>query len=180
MKDPATVGFCIICILYLIKLLLDSPRVEEEEGMLAPLGKVGDKLKKAVNKTGDWVKDAANTVADTAVNAYEKTIGRIPVIKVGPVDRLQCGPNEEKNGLLCYPKCKAGYHNVGCCTCSIDCPPGFNDYGIGCSKPSYDRGAGRSDITVKTKDTYGRGAGELAKFDMYKRKRNVPFSTKKN
>ncbi|KAG5185029.1 hypothetical protein JKP88DRAFT_155428, partial [Tribonema minus] len=48
----------------------------------------------------------------------------------------------EKNGALWYPKCKAGYHNVGCCTCSPDCPASYKDYGVGCSPPVKSRGVG--------------------------------------
>ncbi|EGR31648.1 hypothetical protein IMG5_105320 [Ichthyophthirius multifiliis] len=49
----------------------------------------------------------------------------------------------EQNGLVIYPKCKKGYHNVGCCICTIDCPEGSTDIGISCKKP----------------ETYGRGFG---------------------
>jgi len=35
-------------------------------------------------------------------------------------DRLQCNADEDKDGLLCYPKCKSGYHAVGCCLCEPD------------------------------------------------------------
>ncbi len=48
----------------------------------------------------------------------------------------------EKYGEIIYPKCKPGYHAVGCCVCSPDCPPGWTDTGTGCTKPSYGRGAG--------------------------------------
>lgn len=48
----------------------------------------------------------------------------------------------EKSGALWYPKCKPGFHPVGCCVCSPDCPSGYNDTGTGCAKPSYGRGAG--------------------------------------
>jgi hypothetical protein len=48
----------------------------------------------------------------------------------------------EKNGLLYYPKCRAEYHNVGCCICSPICPEGMTDIGISCQKKSYGRGAG--------------------------------------
>ena len=54
-----------------------------------------------------------------------------------------CRSSEDVNGLLCYPKCRAGFHNVGCCICSPDCPSGFTDIGVSCAKPSYGRGAGR-------------------------------------
>lgn len=48
----------------------------------------------------------------------------------------------EKNGLIWYPKCKNGFHNVACCVCSADCPAGMTDIGISCQKSSYGRGAG--------------------------------------
>jgi len=49
----------------------------------------------------------------------------------------------EKWGLIMYPKCKPGYHNVGCCMCSRDCPAGWTDIGVSCLKPStYGRGVG--------------------------------------
>ncbi len=47
--------------------------------------------------------------------------------------------NCEKWGLLWYPKCPQGYHTVGCCLCSPDCPPGLKDDGQQCSKTSYSR-----------------------------------------
>jgi hypothetical protein len=54
-----------------------------------------------------------------------------------------CRSDEELNGGLCYPKCRAGYHAVGCCICSPDCPAGFGaDIGISCTKKAEGRGAG--------------------------------------
>lgn len=50
--------------------------------------------------------------------------------------------NCEKWGAIIYPKCRKGFHNVGCCVCSPDCPAGYNDTGTGCAKPTYGRGAG--------------------------------------
>ncbi len=41
----------------------------------------------------------------------------------------------EKNGAIVYPKCKPGYFNVGCCTCSPKCPANMKDIGISCHKP---------------------------------------------
>ncbi len=49
----------------------------------------------------------------------------------------------ETDGAIVYPKCKAGFHKVGCCVCSPDCPKDFADTGTGCTKPSYGRGAGK-------------------------------------
>ncbi|KAL4446396.1 hypothetical protein ABPG74_001137 [Tetrahymena malaccensis] len=48
----------------------------------------------------------------------------------------------EQNGLVIYPKCKQGFHNVGCCICSPDCPSGTTDIGVSCTKPVYGRGFG--------------------------------------
>jgi len=48
----------------------------------------------------------------------------------------------EEYGLVVYPKCKPGYHNVGCCICSPDCPNGMSDLGISCGKQTYGRGTG--------------------------------------
>jgi len=48
----------------------------------------------------------------------------------------------EKKGLLWYPKCKKGFHSVGCCICSAKCTLGMHDIGISCAKKSYGRGAG--------------------------------------
>lgn len=40
----------------------------------------------------------------------------------------------EKSGLVVYPKCRAGFHPVGCCVCSPDCPDGMTDIGVSCTK----------------------------------------------
>lgn len=48
----------------------------------------------------------------------------------------------EKWGLMWYPKCKTNFHNVACCICSPDCPPGMTDIGISCAKGTYGRGFG--------------------------------------
>jgi hypothetical protein len=51
--------------------------------------------------------------------------------------------NCEKNGLVVYPKCRAGFHAVGCCVCSPDCPAGMKDIGVSCQKQSSGRGVGK-------------------------------------
>lgn len=53
--------------------------------------------------------------------------------------RGQC----EQNGLIIYPKCRSGFHAVGCCVCSPNCPAGMSDIGVSCAKQSYGRGAGK-------------------------------------
>ena len=54
-----------------------------------------------------------------------------------------CRQSEERNGGLCYPRCRAGFHAFGCCVCSPDCPEGMADIGVSCQKESYGRGVGR-------------------------------------
>jgi hypothetical protein len=41
----------------------------------------------------------------------------------------------EQIGLLFYPNCKPGFHSSGCCTCSPDCPAGWEDAHDSCLKP---------------------------------------------
>ena len=48
----------------------------------------------------------------------------------------------EKSGLIWYPRCKSGFHAVGCCVCSPDCPTGTTDTGATCTKNTHGRGAG--------------------------------------
>ncbi|RHY20596.1 hypothetical protein DYB32_009998 [Aphanomyces invadans] len=50
----------------------------------------------------------------------------------------------EKNGLMWYPQCKDGFHPVGCCICSPDCPDGTTDDGAFCRKDWYSVGVGVS------------------------------------
>ncbi|XP_045197915.2 uncharacterized protein LOC123552364 [Mercenaria mercenaria] len=38
-------------------------------------------------------------------------------IKVTLFQRYRCHSDEERNGALCYPKCKEGYYASGCCIC---------------------------------------------------------------
>ena len=63
---------------------------------------------------------------------------------------LGCRQGEERNGLLCYPKCSKGFYGVGP-VCWEACPGGFRDHGASCYKSitnwffkkSRGRGAGR-------------------------------------
>lgn len=43
----------------------------------------------------------------------------------------------DTEGAVVYPKCKANFHAVGCCTCSPDCPVGMTDIGVSCAKKTY-------------------------------------------
>ena len=54
----------------------------------------------------------------------------------------KCPSNKEKNGLLCYPKCKSGYKGADP-VCWQSCPSSFKNHGAFCLKPKpYGRGAG--------------------------------------
>ncbi len=48
----------------------------------------------------------------------------------------------ERHGGIYYPRCRSGFHAVGCCICTPNCPSGMRDTGTGCAKQSYTRGAG--------------------------------------
>jgi len=58
----------------------------------------------------------------------------------------------EKWGLIWYPRCRANFHNVGCCICSPNCPAGMTDIGISCAKKTYDRGVGKLPICAPDED----------------------------
>ena len=53
----------------------------------------------------------------------------------------RCPPDKDRGSaagsLLCYPKCKPGFHPFGCCICSPDCPEGFTDDGATCRRPGW-------------------------------------------
>lgn len=46
----------------------------------------------------------------------------------------------EMYGAIAYPRCRAGFHPVGCCICSPDCPSGTTDTGASCTKSTANRG----------------------------------------
>ena len=66
-------------------------------------------------------------------DSYGRGAGTIPTT---------CATTQDKDGLLCYPKCQAGYGSAGP-VCWQYCPSGFRDDGAFCAKPAaYGRGAG--------------------------------------
>lgn len=100
----------------------------------------------------------------------------------GGIDRCERGEGTqcEEWGLYYYPKCKSGFHNVGCCVCEPDGGPGIRktlfdrqycrsdeDLIAGLCypkcKPGYERLALNCQIIdsgkVVAKETYTRGAG---------------------
>lgn len=65
-------------------------------------------------------------------DSYGRGVGKIP---------SQCDLYEEKQGLLCYPKCRAGYRGV-LNVCWQNCPAGSRDDGAFCRYAEYGRGVG--------------------------------------
>lgn len=56
---------------------------------------------------------------------------------------LQCPDDLQQSGLLCYDKCPADKPNNVAGVCWPNCPNGFTDFGVGCTKPaSYGNGVG--------------------------------------
>lgn len=80
-----------------------------------------------------------------AKDSYTRTAGRA---------LSSCDSNEEKDGALCYPKCKAGYNGVGP-VCWASCPEGYKNDGATC----------RRDVIIRAKKSYGRGVGKLLRRD---------------
>lgn len=82
-----------------------------------------------------WI--ARRVAADRQPYCYRESYGR-----TAGTPLTACGANEEKNGALCYPKCRPGYSGAGP-VCWQTCPHGFKDIGVSCTKPAaYGRGTG--------------------------------------
>ena len=61
--------------------------------------------------------------------------------------------DEETNiAGLCYGKIPPGYSRKVIGTLDQDCPPGSQDFGVGCSRQSYSRGAGLIPLGIRVKD----------------------------
>ncbi len=65
---------------------------------------------------------------------------------------MGCASSEERDGALCYPKCKEGYNGVGP-VCWQKCPSGYKNDGATCRKPG----------DIFGKKSYGRGVGKVFK-----------------
>ena len=59
-----------------------------------------------------------NDCYSTWISKLETSCSGCGCIKQGT--NYSCNDDEEMSGLLCYPKCKSGYHAVGCCLCEPD------------------------------------------------------------
>lgn len=59
---------------------------------------------------------------------WGRSVGTIPTT---------CGTDQEKNGLLCYPRCQTGYSSDGVAGCIQNCPDGASNDGLFCGWASY-------------------------------------------
>jgi len=109
--------------------------------------KCGLTLKKGCSKCPDGYKNDGCTCRRNPDIVKKKSYGR----GVGKPLHT-CGADAEKDGALCYPKCKAGYDGVGP-VCWASCKPGFKNDGATCRKPG----------DIDAKKSYGRGAGWLTR-----------------
>ncbi len=76
------------------------------------------------NSVNHWI--AERVAAKQQSFCYKQSYGR----GVG-VPLSTCDDNQQKNGLLCYPDCKAGYGGAGP-VCWQECPSGYTDTGAFC------------------------------------------------
>jgi hypothetical protein len=51
-----------------------------------------------------------------------------------------CGSDQDKDGALCYPKCRTGFYGVGP-VCYASCPSGWDDQGLVCAAHTYAPGS---------------------------------------
>lgn len=71
-------------------------------------------------------------------SSYGRGVGYTRIDKCKQENPSGC----ERWGLLFYPICSNGFHNVACCVCSPNCPEGMSDIGISCAKKTHGRGVG--------------------------------------
>jgi len=65
-----------------------------------------------------WIGKLVSAIKDT----YGRGVGTVPT---------RCGPDKEKKGALCYPKCRDGYKSSAL-ECEGTCPPGSRNTGLTC------------------------------------------------
>lgn len=76
----------------------------------------------------------------TKTAPYSVGVGRVSENLCKSNSKFESGCHEVVG--LWYPKCKAGYLNVGGSTCSPECPSGWSDTGLSCKRPNVLRSAG--------------------------------------
>jgi hypothetical protein len=65
-------------------------------------------------------------------DSFTRGVGKVP---------QGCAPDQDRIGLLCYPKCPQGMSRFGF-DCHSDCPSGWSNQGLFCRNSEYGRGAG--------------------------------------
>jgi hypothetical protein len=63
----------------------------------------------------------------------------------------------EQDGLIFYPRCRAGFHAFACCVCTPDCPAGMTDIGVSCQKQSTWRAVGTVPTVCAAGEEYDTG-----------------------
>ena len=104
-----------------------------------------------VARTEERTEEQEKFVGETTFcwkDSYGRGVGKIPG---------KCAPNEDRIGLLCYPKCHTYDYTTSAgrsvrfsrfgFDCHQRCPSGFSNQGLYCRKAEYGRGAGRSPCT---------------------------------
>jgi hypothetical protein len=91
----------------------------------------GDSM--AINTGGSDGSSGGGTIgpAVITVGTSERGVG-VPV--------STCSSDQDKDGALCYPKCRSGYYGVGP-VCYASCPSGWDDQGLVCAAHSYAPGS---------------------------------------
>jgi hypothetical protein len=69
---------------------------------------------------------------------YGRGIGTVP---------NSCADDEDKNGALCYPKCREGYHGIGP-VCWERCRDGYTDDGVTCRRDSISKDIAKAAVSV--------------------------------
>ena len=64
---------------------------------------------------------------------------------------MKCAAGEKEIAGLCYNNCPSGSLMQSLGLCSQVCPSGSTDFGVGCTRESYNRGVGRPKITIRIK-----------------------------
>ena len=77
--------------------------------------------------------------------------------RVLPPRTLKCpkktdGQRETDIAGLCYSDIPKGYSRKVLGTLDQDCPPGSQDFGVGCTREAYNRGAGLIPLGIRVKD----------------------------
>lgn len=103
--------------------------------------------KKDVPDGYDWTGDAAiGQITKTCPNIDNQPANAYTINNCSYQQTpypLQCSSNLQQSGLLCYDKCPADKPNNIDGICWPNCPDGFTDFGVGCTKPSsYGNGVG--------------------------------------